>query len=281
MAGPHPAFRALPAKTSGFEYEPSYAFGDDRIDRDHARALELVGDVPGWLRAEDALKLYELAYFAPGPILEIGGYRGKSTCLMALAVRASGRGTPIISIDVDPEAQAATRSAARRHAVDEHLLLVRGTAQSFFRANRSVVCALIFVDGDHSYAGVSRDLASLQPHLADSGLLLLHDYNDGRNAVGEDSEIDVVRAVADSWVAAQCAFAGVFGACGLFQRTRGRAGPTSLGAIDVVRYDSMRSQYLQRVHWPLGRTARRLARSIRGPRRRAGRALRPRARDAA
>jgi predicted O-methyltransferase YrrM len=50
--------------------------------------------VPGWLRPEDALKLYELAYYATGPILEIGTYRGKSGTLMAIAARARRPGGP-------------------------------------------------------------------------------------------------------------------------------------------------------------------------------------------
>src|SRR5262249_44886716 len=38
-------------------------------------------DIPGWLRREDALKLYEMAYFTNGHILELGTYQGLSTAI--------------------------------------------------------------------------------------------------------------------------------------------------------------------------------------------------------
>ena len=38
----------------------------------------LVESIRGWLRVEDAEKLYELAHATPGPVLEIGTAHGKS-----------------------------------------------------------------------------------------------------------------------------------------------------------------------------------------------------------
>src|SRR5215211_8617225 len=99
-----PPFRALPAKTSSRDYEPSYEFGGQRVSEAHDRAEELVADVPGWLRPEDALKLYELAYYARGPILEVGTYRGKSGTLMAIAARDARHSGLVVSVDVDPAA---------------------------------------------------------------------------------------------------------------------------------------------------------------------------------
>ena len=46
--------------------------------------------IPGWLRREDALKLYELSYFTTGDILELGPHHGLSTSILAQAARCSG-----------------------------------------------------------------------------------------------------------------------------------------------------------------------------------------------
>ena len=69
--------------------------------------LEAVGDVDGWLLADDVFKLYDLAYEAAGPILEIGTFHGRSAIAMAMALRDAGNPAPLVSLDVDPEALAA------------------------------------------------------------------------------------------------------------------------------------------------------------------------------
>ena len=59
-------------------------------------AVESVESLPGWLLEGDALKLYELARDAAGPVLEIGTYRGKSAVLMATALRDAGSDARIV-----------------------------------------------------------------------------------------------------------------------------------------------------------------------------------------
>lgn len=112
-----PRFRAHPEKTSTRDYEPSYDFGGPRLGEAHESAADAVAGIPGWLRPEDALKLYELAYHASGPILEIGTYRGKSGTLMAMALRDAGRPQLVVSVDVDPAAAPAAAAAADRKSV--------------------------------------------------------------------------------------------------------------------------------------------------------------------
>jgi predicted O-methyltransferase YrrM len=53
--------------------------------------LARVESIPGWLRSEDAEKLYELAQLTPGPILEVGTHFGKSAVVMALALQDEQR----------------------------------------------------------------------------------------------------------------------------------------------------------------------------------------------
>jgi hypothetical protein len=64
-------------------YLPTYSGFGERIDDVH-RALAAAPvkgplidlGIPGWLRVEDSLKLYELAYFCAGDILELGTHQG-------------------------------------------------------------------------------------------------------------------------------------------------------------------------------------------------------------
>lgn len=88
-------------------YQPNFNFSGAFIDTYHQSLAEapLKDDVliqiknrrwfgrvlAGFLRREDALKLYELSYFATGDILELGSYQGLSTSILAQAVRNSGQ----------------------------------------------------------------------------------------------------------------------------------------------------------------------------------------------
>jgi hypothetical protein len=87
-------------------YQKTYAFPGPFINQSHHRlALSALHDssdminigIEGWLLPADALKLYEMAYFCGGDILELGTYKGLSTSIMAEASRDSGRDFTISS----------------------------------------------------------------------------------------------------------------------------------------------------------------------------------------
>jgi len=224
-------------------------------------ALDAVGDIDGWLVPEDVFKLYELAHAAAGPILEIGTYHGRSTVAMALALEDAGNPAPLVSLDVDPGALAVAGENARRKGVGGRITFVRGSVAAFFRAASGFVPAVVFVDGDHSAAGAARDLRALEPHVADGGLLFLHDYADPRDPDPSEVEYGVREAVARTWVGRQCDEVGVFGVGGLFRRRLGGPGPVDAlrrpPVIDLVWRDDLAMQYRQRIRWPLGRRLRR------------------------
>jgi len=220
-------------------------------------ALALVDAIPGWMLPEDAEKLYELAQAADGPVLEIGTYRGRSAVLMALAMRDAGQKAPLYSIDVDRTAQHAAAVAARARGLTDRIVLIRGTLAAFARAYPQLRPALTFVDGDHTEAGVERDLAVLETLVPAGGCLLFHDFTDPRNDDPQCDEIAVRPTVLRSWVAEQCEFNGEFGCCGLFTRV---AAPPDAGVAtaDLLGLASRRDQYLYRVRNPAGRAWRRI-----------------------
>jgi len=194
------------------------------------RAIESVEALPGWLLEGDALKLYELAHSADGPILEIGTYRGKSTIIMASALRDAGRGGPIVSLDVDAIGLEEAAAAARARGVADRIALVRGTVAALLRSHPGFAPTLVFLDGDHSRRGVARDLAALRDRVPRGALLLFHDFHDDRNADPAQPDYGVPQAIEASWVASDCELVGVFGCCGLFERLRG---PQLSGAINL------------------------------------------------
>jgi predicted O-methyltransferase YrrM len=220
-------------------------------------ALALVESIPGWLRQADAEKLYELARATPGPIVEIGTFHGKSAVLMALAAKDAGRDTTLYTLDVDRSALRAASAEAEARGVADRIVFVRGTLAAFVRAYPHVRPELTFVDGDHTRAGVERDLAILQGIVPAGGKLLFHDFDDPLNEDPACDEIRVRPAVQASWVARACDFDGAFGCCGLF--TRRDAGPAANAAVaDLLRLDDARDQYVHRVRNPAGGLLRRI-----------------------
>lgn len=79
-------------------YRPTYIMDDPYINAFHSRysTCPTEGDlieigIRGFLRREDALKIYELAFHASGDVLEMGSAWGLSTSILCRAVADSGR----------------------------------------------------------------------------------------------------------------------------------------------------------------------------------------------
>ena len=220
-------------------------------------ALARVDSIPGWLRPEDAEALYALALESRGPILEIGTYRGKSAVLMALALLAAGGEGTVYTVDIDRQALEAAATHARERDVADRIVFVRGTSAAFSRAYPQLRPALTFVDGDHSQAGVARDLVALEALVPVGGKLMFHDFNDPRNGDPGCAEVKVRPAVERSWVSHDCEFERVTGACGVFVRRR-RPPLTRAATADLSALDDVRDQWRYRVRLPAGRAWRRL-----------------------
>ena len=206
-------------------YRPTYRFGADRIDAAHARLGEsaMQGDIidlgiPGWLRPADALKLYELAYFSDGNVLEIGCYHGLSTRIQTDALRNAGRGRTLTSLELmadyvaEAERHTAGNAAFREFVVGD----ARGSCAALRRDGRTFGTA--FVDHSHTYELVHAACEDLKHLLNPGGFALFHDYNDERNA--HDPEYGVFQATRDAFADDSFTFHGIYGCTGLFRRTR-------------------------------------------------------------
>lgn len=204
-------------------YLPSYDWGNLTLDDRHRRIADAAWDVPGWLSREDALKLYELAYFAAGPILEIGTFCGKSAITMALGLTDAKRAGPVVSVDTDPRAVMLAHEYIAAHGVADRVILVCQSVARFLAAIPTFRPSLVFVDGDHSADAVRADLDALAPCLLPGTLVLFHDYMPADNipdATGfarSPEPIEVREALADSWLSDHAEFAGAFGWSGLFR----------------------------------------------------------------
>jgi predicted O-methyltransferase YrrM len=151
-------------------------------------AWRKVRRVPGFLGEKEARFLGLLAACTPasGVIVEIGSFKGKSTVMLASVAAHYGMG-PVVAIDphtapavTDPAVEqgsssfdeflSSLRSAGVESRVEVHRAHSREVATLWSRPIR-----LLWIDGDHTYAGAKEDFDGFSPHLSNRAVVAFHD----------------------------------------------------------------------------------------------------------
>lgn len=124
--------------------------------------------IPGWMRVSE---LVWLALQATGHsrIAEVGSYLGRST--RALADNTSGW---VLAVDHWRDAEVLT-SFCENCNIPNIRTFPFDHQECDPLANAPY--DMIFLDGDHSYDAVKRDIATWLPHLSPGGLLCGHDFS--------------------------------------------------------------------------------------------------------
>lgn len=226
----HELGRRIPA------YQPTFDFAGSFVDAYHQwlhdappRADDLVelrsgtveGNriIDGWLRREDALKLYELAYCVRGNILELGSYHGLSTAIIATASRNSPWPKRVYSVDLNGECVAMTARNMNSLGLAQYVTSLCGEASDAIRQLGAAggMFSFIFIDHSHAYEPVLAVCRELHRVLVSGGFCLFHDYNDARNTSPDDTDYGVYQAVHAALSPGQYEFCGVYGCTGLFR----------------------------------------------------------------
>ena len=151
-------------------------------------AWRLVSAAPGFLTEREARFLALAAACTPGQgvILEIGSFKGKSTVGLA-SIAARYRLGKVVAVDphtapssTDPGlgGQASSfedfQHTLARAGLTDHVEVHRKFSHQLATDwNRRI--RLLWIDGDHTYAGAKQDLDLFAPHLATGGVVALHD----------------------------------------------------------------------------------------------------------
>ncbi|MFJ3206509.1 class I SAM-dependent methyltransferase [Streptomyces flaveolus] len=153
----------------------------------------------GFMPAHEGRALYAAAAEAGGlglPLLEVGTYCGRSTLLIADAARTAG--VTALTVDHhrgseeqqpgwdyhDPETVDAElgvmdtlptfRRTLHRAGLEEHVVALVGRSPQV-AAVWNAPLGLVFVDGGHTDEHANADYEGWAPHVADGGLLVIHD----------------------------------------------------------------------------------------------------------
>ncbi|MGB8942576.1 MAG: class I SAM-dependent methyltransferase [Streptomyces sp.] len=153
----------------------------------------------GFMPTGEGLALYAAATEAATlglPLLEVGTYCGRSTILLADAAREAG--VTAITVDhhrgseeqqpgweyhdpetVDPQVGRMDtlptfRRTLHRAGLEEHVIAIVGRSPQVAKAWGGPL-GLVFIDGGHTDEHATADYEGWAPHIAEGGLLLIHD----------------------------------------------------------------------------------------------------------
>lgn len=120
----------------------------------------------------------------PKKLLEVGSFRGYTALLLAQHVSSDAR---IVTVDRYSDHGEAYRDTPYASMVERR---VGETSASIYEKDAPGSYDLIFIDADHSYAGIKHDTELVLPLVSENGFILWHDYAnwgyfDGKNGVPE------------------------------------------------------------------------------------------------
>jgi predicted O-methyltransferase YrrM len=179
-------------------YVPTHSFPGDRIDPFHASfdsvPLGKMGvpflidiGIDGFLLKDEALKLYEMAYFSSSNVIELGTHKGLSTSIIAKALTQSGRrNRNFETIDIDVIRNIVARKNVgfwRNRWVKFSLMDATKRLDQIIAEGRKA--GFIFVDHWHGYKETLEAAERTTHLLVDGGYVMFHDFLDpGNNTPG-------------------------------------------------------------------------------------------------
>jgi cephalosporin hydroxylase len=175
--------------------------------------------IGGRLRLDDALKLYEMAYYTTGNILELGSYHGLSTMVMAHAINKSPQKKKIFTVDLQPQSVNTTNKNLRSAGLKRFVNALCGDASAIIKqfSDHNQKFQFVFIDHSHAYEPVYAVCQVLQNIIVPGGFCLFHDFNDARNRETSNNEYGVYQAVRQGLNPNAFDFYGIYGCAALYR----------------------------------------------------------------
>lgn len=151
-----------------------------------------ITSVPGWetFAEQHLLKKYAQAVPSGGHILEIGSEHGMSASIL----RTYSPRDAMITC-VEPDLNAMFEQNLREANLFYNLTWFKDTSDAFFKAHGDLQFDLIFIDGDHHYEQVLRDIEHAFDAIKDTGTIILHDVAVQTNTQPHPQHFEVLFAL--------------------------------------------------------------------------------------
>lgn len=147
--------------------------------------VQTLVDFVAWPEPLDGCLLHALAQWTHDRgdrVIEIGSYRGASLTMLAMALRAVGSESSLISIDpheTQPHNHQHVQLALRQINEEGRLVQIQKRSDDASRILSRQAASLIYIDGCHSFEQVVADFENYIDLLAPGGCMLFHDYGCG------------------------------------------------------------------------------------------------------
>lgn len=182
----------------------SSAYYKFRIQKKHP-FLQHIFSVPSHLTPRERYQLYQLAA-GRETVVEIGSYIGASACCFGNACRQSGKGRVFCVDTWNNDAMSEGGRDTYQEFLEntslfsDYIVPLRGLSTKVVAQVKSAVqhIDLLFIDGDHSYAGVKADWETYRDHLCEGSVVVFHDYGwaEGVRRVVQEDVVPLVDAAA-------------------------------------------------------------------------------------
>ena len=144
---------------------------------------------PAWMSRAERLMVYTLIFgLRPLRYLEIGTFQGGSAVIVAAAMNASSNPGRMVCVDPEPRIEPEHWEKLKPRAT-----LLKGFSPDILpRAYKAAggFFDFVFIDGDHSEAGVKRDANGVLPYVTSGSYILFHDCFFSDVAKGIDAFLD-------------------------------------------------------------------------------------------
>jgi Methyltransferase domain len=154
----------------------------DRGEREWIQAWPLIQPIEGWLYGGQERWLFDSARSLSNGsnIVEIGSYKGRSTCSLGFGCRGTQKRVFAIDrFDGGPDLpRADTFQDFSRNVeqcgLSEYIVPIVASSTDVARTWRKPI-HLLFVDGSHKYEDVVADFVGFFPHVVSGGIVAFHD----------------------------------------------------------------------------------------------------------
>lgn len=147
----------------------------------------------------EAALLYKIAKKTENDIVEIGRKYGGSALLLASAISNERK---VYSIDIEEHERVKKYFSISPKEITDKIIMLEGKSEKIGRKwdmNKKV--GMVFVDGDHSYKGVKKDIEIWMPILLSGGYACFHDVRG--TALGLEPLISDLKK--SGWIETDCA----------------------------------------------------------------------------
>jgi cephalosporin hydroxylase len=181
-----------------------------------------IKNISGWTWRADLQTLFELAYYSPGDVLEIGYNCGRSTVAIAMGLReANDQERELVTLD-HMRCPEVVRRHLKRIYPPKLTSVIRMESTKFLKKDKRQY-GFVFVDGGHRTEQVTAELKLLHSKIVRGGFLACHDcytHRDNPNPLESQKRVIgwVQAAVKQSISDDDWAFWGRYGACGVWLR---------------------------------------------------------------